>query len=248
MASRAARARCAFVLKRDRPDDRAAGVRSPVRSEQAGECGHEGHAAGVVDLRGEGLGLGRVVDDAELVAQPLDGRPGDRDRALQCVHGRFVAEAVAERGDQTALGPHDLRSGVEHQEVAGAVRVLEAAWLEADLTDEGRVLVAEVARDGNLGAERTVGPGRPVDLGARPDLGQHRARHAEQAEQLVVPLSVSRSISIVRLALVTSVRCSPVSCHNTHVSMVPNRACPASASARTPSTFSRIQRSLPPAK
>ena len=57
--------------------------------------------------------------------------------------------------------------------------------------------------------------------------------------------SVARSISSVRLALVTSVtwmppRVSPVRFQISHVSGVPNRRCPASASARAPGTLSRI--------
>ena len=76
----------------------------------------------------------------------------------------------------------------------------------------------------------------------------------EQRQQFVVPLSsVRRSISIVRLALVTSVTCTPpsrppVRFQITHVSMVPKIASPRSAAARTPSTLSRIQRSFPPEK
>ena len=70
------------------PDDRAAGVGAPVRREQAGERGHEVDAAVVLDLPGERLALGRAGDDAELVAQPLHGRAGHRDRALQRVDRR----------------------------------------------------------------------------------------------------------------------------------------------------------------
>ena len=60
-------------------------------------------------------------------------------------------------------------------------------------------------------------------------------------------------MSIVRLALVTSMRCwppsgPPVSHQSSHVSIVPKIACPASASSRTPSTFARTQAILPPAK
>ena len=51
------------------------------------------------------------------------------------------------------------------------------------------------------------------------------------------------SYSIVRLALVASVRCTrpSVSRHNSQVSTVPNASRPASASARAPGTLSRIQ-------
>ncbi len=65
--------------------------------------------------------------------------------------------------------------------------------------------------------------------------------------------SVSRFISMVRLALVTSVTCTPprgppVRFHSTQVSGVPKIASPLSASARTPSTFSKIHCTLPAEK
>ena len=65
--------------------------------------------------------------------------------------------------------------------------------------------------------------------------------------------SVSRSISIVRLAFVTSVMCRPplvppVRFQMHQVSMLPNTRSPASALARAPSTLSRIQRTFGPEK
>ncbi len=65
--------------------------------------------------------------------------------------------------------------------------------------------------------------------------------------------SVSKFISMVRLAFVTSVTCTPprgppVRFHNTQLSGVPNNASPLSAASRTPSTFSRIHCSLAPEK
>jgi hypothetical protein len=61
--------------------------------------------------------------------------------------------------------------------------------------------------------------------------------------------SFSRSISIVRLALVTSVMCNPPSVPPVrfqmhHVSMLPNIRSPFSAFSRAPSTLSRIQRTF----
>ena len=60
--------------------------------------------------------------------------------------------------------------------------------------------------------------------------------------------SVSRSISSVRDALVTSVACSPVRFHSTQVSIVPNASSPASARSRAPSTLSRIHLIFGPLK
>src|SRR5215207_4457348 len=65
--------------------------------------------------------------------------------------------------------------------------------------------------------------------------------------------SVSRSISSVRLALVTSVTCRPPSLppvrfHRTQVSVVPNASSPFSARSRAPSTLSSSQVILGPEK
>ena len=64
---------------------------------------------------------------------------------------------------------------------------------------------------------------------------------------------VCRSISIVRLALVTSVTCTPplvppVRFQITQVSMFPKARSPASALPLAPSTLSRIQRIFGPEK
>ena len=64
---------------------------------------------------------------------------------------------------------------------------------------------------------------------------------------------VLRSISIVRLAFVTSVMCRPPSVppvrfQMTQVSMLPNSRSPDSAASSAPSTLSRIQRIFGPEK
>ena len=65
--------------------------------------------------------------------------------------------------------------------------------------------------------------------------------------------SVLRSISIVRLAFVTSVMCRPPSVppvrfQISQVSMLPNTRSPDSALSLAPSTLSRIQRIFGPEK
>ena len=178
------------MLNRDRPDDRAAGVGPPVRREQAGERGHEVHAAVVLDLTGERLGLARTGDDAELVPQPLHRGPGDGDRALQRVHRVLVAELVAHRAEQAGLRTDQLGAGVQQHEVAGAVGVLRFARVEADLTDRRRLLVTEVAGQRYDAGQRTVGERLAVHVRVRrrPDLRQHLPRDVEEADQLVVPV------------------------------------------------------------
>jgi len=65
--------------------------------------------------------------------------------------------------------------------------------------------------------------------------------------------SVSRFISMVRLALVTSVTCAPpsgppVRFQISQVSMLPNSASPRPAASRRPGTLSSSQRILGPEK
>ena len=107
---------------------------------------------------------------------------------FQRVHGRFVAELVAERRQEAVLGADDLLAGVEHQEVARAVRVLDVPGVEADLTDEGRMLVAEIAGDGDLGPERSVLARRAVHLRARRDLAAASRGARRTGQELVVPV------------------------------------------------------------
>jgi hypothetical protein len=64
---------------------------------------------------------------------------------------------------------------------------------------------------------------------------------------------VRRFISIVRLAFVTSVTCTPpdvppVRFHSSQLSIVPNKASPRPASARTRGSSSSSHASLPPEK
>ena len=171
-------------------DDRAPCVGSPVRREQPGEGGHEVDAIGVLDRGGERLALRRVADHAELVAQPLHGRTGHRDRPLERVDSGLRTELVAHRGEQPGAGPDDLGPGVQQQEVARAVSVLGLAGAQADLADGGGVLVAQRAGDRQISAERAVVCCQPVGFGGRgrQDPRQHLPRHGEEPEQLLVPV------------------------------------------------------------
>ena len=61
------------------PEQRAARAVVPVRRAEAHQRRHVHHAVGVLALRGDVVAVGRGVDDAEVVAQPLD--VGARPRA-----------------------------------------------------------------------------------------------------------------------------------------------------------------------
>lgn len=66
-------------------EQRATGVGVPVRSTQAGEGRDQVHAVAVLDLAGEVFGVVGIVDDLQLVAQPLHGGAAVEHRAFQGV-------------------------------------------------------------------------------------------------------------------------------------------------------------------
>ncbi len=167
-------------------DDCAARVAAPVGGEQAGEGGDEVDAAIVADRLRHILDLGRALDQPEVVAEPLDERAADRNRALEGVDGRLIAELVADSRQQAALRGHQLRAGVVDHEAAGAIRILGLADAEADLAHRGRLLIAEDA--GHRHAIQRATLDVTVGLAARSNLGQHLTRHTDRLQQVVVPI------------------------------------------------------------
>src|SRR3954471_12779825 len=111
-------------------------VVAPVRGEEPGERRDEDNAARIVTRSRELLDLGRVVDEAEVVPQPLDERAGHGDGALERVDGVGIAELPRDGGDQTMLGDHRLRPQRGQQEGAGPVRALDVAVVEAGVTEQ----------------------------------------------------------------------------------------------------------------
>ena len=164
--------------------DDATGVASPVRREQPGEGRHEHDIAAVGHGPGERLDLGRVADDAEVVAQPADQGPGDRDRALQRIGRGIVAEPRRDRRDQPVARGDRLLAGLHQHETARAVGALELTRLETGLPEQRGLLVSEVARDRDAGQ---VPHPVPIDLGGGADPGQHRRGDAHGIEQLGLP-------------------------------------------------------------
>src|SRR6476646_1310660 len=81
-------------------------------------------------------------------------------------------------------GPDRVVARVHEHEAASPVRALALARLEAGLPEERRVLVAQIARDRDPGQ---VADAPAVDLGRRPDPGEHRFRDAHRVEQRGLP-------------------------------------------------------------
>ena len=132
-----------------------------MRCEQAGECGNNVAAAGVLDGGGQFLRLCSVLNHAQVVAQPLDQGAAHCDRAFQSVD-------------------------VHEHEVTGTVGVLRHALLEASLTEGCSLLVAEDTRDGGA-AEQTGCAAEAVHLGGGLDFGQHAHGDAHVCSDLRIP-------------------------------------------------------------
>src|SRR5262249_9510342 len=95
-------------------------------------------------------------------------------------------DGPGDRRDQIVLRRDRLRPGALEHEAAGAVRVLGQSWLGAELTEQGRLLVAGDSGDRGL-AEAELVRDPAVDLTRPAHLREHRGRNAEQLEQVVVP-------------------------------------------------------------
>ena len=168
-------------------DDGAARVLIPVGGAEPDECRHEVHAARVGHGAREPVGLRGAGDDPEAVAQPLYGRAGDEDRALQRVGGA-AADAPGDRRQQPVRRRHRPLAGIRQREAAGAVGVLGLARLEARLAEERGLLIPRDACDRDPARQ----PAEVRRLAARPggidDRRQHLARHAEQRAHALVPV------------------------------------------------------------
>jgi FMN reductase len=116
--------------------DHTARVVTPVRREQAGERGNEDDTFRAFDRACERLDLTGVVDDSEVVAQPLDQRAGNGHRPLECVDRFRVTELPRNGGDQAVLGHHRLLPEREVQEGPRAVRVLHVTVVEACVAEQ----------------------------------------------------------------------------------------------------------------
>ena len=120
-------------------EERAAGVRPPVRRAQAGQRGHEPHAAAVGHRRADAVQVGGRGDDAEP-GQPAHRRAGRVDLAVQAVVGR-ARQPPGDRRGQARGGPDRPAARGREQERPGAVGALGLAGLQAVLPEQRRLLV-----------------------------------------------------------------------------------------------------------
>src|SRR5699024_4556975 len=121
--------------------DRAARIRAPAGRVEAGEGGDEVDVSGILDRGRELLDLRGVADEAQVVAQPVDERSRDGDRALERVLRRLSGLLERDGGDESAAGALDRGAGVREEEAARAVRALRLSRREGALAERGGLLV-----------------------------------------------------------------------------------------------------------
>src|SRR3990172_1799135 len=106
-----------------------------MRRAESYEGGDKINAVGIRDGTRHGFCLGRVADDLQFIAQPLDSRTGDEDAAFERV-GCLAVALPADRSQQARIRVWNLRSSVHQQEAACPVGVLDGAALEALVAKE----------------------------------------------------------------------------------------------------------------
>src|ERR1700761_709544 len=168
---------------------RTAHIAAPVRRTQADEGRHEIHAIVVACALGILLRVAGLAQHAQAIAQPLDYRAGDEDAAFERVLDLAI-DAPCNRREQTVLGTNRLVAGVHQHEATRAIGVLGQARLETRLPEQRCLLIAGDAGNGYLTTEEMLRLDVAIDFARRFHLGQHRPRHVEYLEQLVVPLAL----------------------------------------------------------
>ena len=187
MQSRAARARWRRRRAASDAGDGAARIRIPMRSTQSGEGRHQIDTAGVRNARGQRFDLRRRFHQTQTVAQPLHHGTANENASFQSVLG-LVCQLPDHRRQQPMPRCHRLTADGHEQEATGPVGIFRKTAVEAGLPEERRLLVARHAGNRNRRAEQRRHR-FAVDFAGRTDLRQQRARHVQQSQQIVIPLT-----------------------------------------------------------
>ena len=169
------------------PEDRALRVGPPVWRAEPGERRHDRHAAIVVRPR-QRLGLARMADPAEPVAQPLDHAAGHEHRALERI-GALSANLAQYRRQQAVARSAWLAPGGGQDEGAGAKRGLGRADLAAALADRRRLLVPRQPAD----RDRRAQPGRIAGGDRTSHVDHSRQTGVRDPEQVAQPRVEARA-------------------------------------------------------
>ena len=225
------------------PRDHRARVGPPPGRPDPRQPGQHPGPGGGLRLAGQLAERGRVLGDPELVAHPLQHRPGGEDAAVE----RVLDLAVDAPGDGRQQPPGRLRdplADVGEDEDAGPVGRLDPAGLDAGRARQRRLLVDDLAPEGQL--DRPALVLQRAELARRvADLRQHVHRHAEDlAEALVEAPGLSIRCSWVREAVAGSVAKPAPSRSQRNESTVPIRSLPSSRAFLTSSLWRSSQASL----
>ena len=126
----------------------------PVRSAEADKRGDEVDSTVVARAYGHRFSLccGRYY--FQSVAQPLDGGPGNEDAAFERVLNRSFVNFPRDGCEQIIFRGDFFAPRIEQHEASRPVSVFRHARRDADLAEEGRLLIARNARDWNRASEK----------------------------------------------------------------------------------------------
>ena len=106
----------AAVDKAGQADHHPAGIAAPVGRKQAGERGYKIDTAVVLHGAGQRLDIARIVDQLQIIPEPLHQRAGNRDRPFQAVDCGLVANFITQGGQQPGLAGYRFGPGI-HQDL-----------------------------------------------------------------------------------------------------------------------------------
>jgi hypothetical protein len=89
------------------------------------------------------------VRTLEIVAQELNGRTSNGNRAFESVGRLVITELVTNRSQEAILGNDSFITSVEQHEASSTISVLGVTDIEAFLTDKGSLLITKTTSDWN---------------------------------------------------------------------------------------------------
>src|SRR5882672_2491048 len=178
------------IVEAREPDDAAARVGAPVWGVEPGKRRHEIDAAVIGNGVGKRFDVARVFDNAELVAQPLDGGTRHGYRTFEGINRRSTTKLIANGGQQSCVRRHDIRPCIEQHEVARAISVLGFAGQKANLPDGRGLLIAEVCAQRNFAFEGAARLSQAIEvcIRRRANGRQHRTWNVKEPEQFIIPI------------------------------------------------------------
>ena len=165
--------------------DRASRIGIPEGRAEPGEGRHHVAAVGIADSGRKVLGIRRLIQDAELVPEPLDRSPRDIDGALQgIVH--LPVYPPGDRRQETVFRINRPLPGIHEHEAAGAVSILRLSLQKAGLPEKRRLLISRRAGDRDLSPEK-LRLALPVEEARGSRLREKRHGNFQEIAELPVP-------------------------------------------------------------